>query len=214
MCRLFNFTKTEKTTIRSDATILRVPLVRQSTSYTCGIACVQSILRYGGYDFDVREDILAEELSADGEKGTEYRKIVEYLNSVRYSTENATEGVQVFSAVPRTNMSLEQLTDCIDQGKPVIICLQAWADSAVPGDVQTVDYSDIWEEGHYVIAVGYNERNIFFMDPSTAETYAFIPKDEMLSRWHDRDDNSDLLNFGIIVSLTPDYDLIEAYRMK
>lgn len=215
MKHIFYNTNSESITLSTNAVILRLPLVRQSTGYTCGIACVQSILRYAGYDFDIREDKLAEILQANPEEGTEYRSIVEYLNSVRYSAEEkdssmiSRDGVQVFKAEARENISLEQLITFINEGRPVICALQAWGN---PGE--TGDYSDVWNEGHYVIAAGYDDKNIIFMDPSTMGSYAYIPKTEFMTRWHDEDSNSRLNHFGIIATLTADYDQIKCFRMK
>lgn len=214
MNHMFYNTKPESITLGTDCTILRLPLVRQSTNYTCGVACVQSILRYAGYDFDIREDKLAEILKANPQDGTNYHNIVEYMNSVRYCAEEkdsniVSDGVQVFKAEARENISIEQLTAFIEDGKPVICALQAWGN---PG--KTGNYSDVWDEGHYVIAVGYDNNNIFFMDPSTMGAYAYIPKSEFMARWHDEDCAARLNHFGIIVTLTEDYDQINCFKIK
>jgi hypothetical protein len=42
-----------------------------------------------------------------------------------------------------------------------------------------------WVDGHYVVLAGYDERNYFFMDPSTSSHYAYIPKTQFGDRWHD-----------------------------
>lgn len=63
--------------------LIKLPLYRQSHNFTCGVACVSSVLRYAGYDFDTREDRLLWELEATPENGTNYMKITEYLESVR-----------------------------------------------------------------------------------------------------------------------------------
>ena len=56
---------------------LKLPLYRQSHNFTCGVACVASVLRYAGYDFDTREDRLLGELAATPENGTNYVNITE-----------------------------------------------------------------------------------------------------------------------------------------
>ncbi|MDY4193011.1 MAG: hypothetical protein SOY03_01665 [Bariatricus sp.] len=56
---------------------LKLPLYRQSHNFTCGVACVASVLRYAGYDFDTREDRLLWELAATPENGTNYVNITE-----------------------------------------------------------------------------------------------------------------------------------------
>ena len=36
-----------------------------------------------------------------------------------------------------------------------------------------------------VVAVGLDARNLYVMDPSLRGSYGFIPRDELLRRWHD-----------------------------
>ena len=57
--------------------LIKLPLFRQSHNFTCGVACVASVLRYAGYDFDTREDRLLWELAATPENGTNYVNITE-----------------------------------------------------------------------------------------------------------------------------------------
>jgi ABC-type bacteriocin/lantibiotic exporter with double-glycine peptidase domain len=90
----------------------------------------------------------------------------------------------------------------LDRGSPVIVAFQAWADAPA-------DYSQDWDDGHYAVAVGYDEKSIYFMDPSTLGNYAYIPKAEFLDRWHDRYDSDRVrVNRLMIVFSkdTPDYD--------
>jgi len=49
------------------------------------------------------------------------------------------------------------------------------------------DWSQDWEDGHYVVGIGYDSNNIYFMDPATMGNYTYIPVDEFLARWHDKD---------------------------
>ena len=92
-----------------------------------------------------------------------------------------------------TNMSLEDLKKMIDDRKPVIVLIQAWPETPV-------QWSESWNEGHYAVALGYDERNIYFMDPSTLGHYTFIPIPEFLDRWHDMDDRGKLIHFGMVVT--------------
>lgn len=52
------------------------------------------------------------------------------------------------------------------------------------------------------------------MDPSTMGAYTYIPKCEFAARWHDEDSRAKLNNFGIIVTLTADYDQIKCFKIK
>ncbi len=54
-----------------------VPLCHQETEYTCGVACVQSIL--GCYGMDYRQDQLAQILQSRPILGTDYENIIRFM---------------------------------------------------------------------------------------------------------------------------------------
>ena len=173
---------------------LKLPLYRQSHSFTCGVACVASVLRYAGYDFDTREDRLLWELEATPENGTNYMNIAEYLESVR--TEGfpntpviATEVVCVDYAsneygLKLTDSLLLQLRAALDDDSPIICAIQAWKDD---GDYNT----ETEDDGHYVVLIGYKKDAkkdtyiYYFMDPSTSGSYTYLTEEEFILRWHD-----------------------------
>lgn len=175
--------------------LIRVPLTRQATVYTCGVAALQSVLYHYGHEW--REDQLMENLEVDPENGTLYRSMVEFVRS------------QGFRADVLTGMSLEYLKRSIDRKKPVIVLLQAWPDGPV-------DYARDWEDGHYAVAIGYDSERIYFMDPSTLGNYTYVPTGEFLKRWHDIDGVEPLHHFGMIIAPeeeTHTYDPEEILRM-
>ena len=172
--------------------LLEVPLYRQSHNFTCGVACVASVLRYAGYDFDTREDRLLWELAATPENGTNYMKIAEYLNAVRMegfpdAPVFATEIVCTDYASDDRTLShrlLSQFRAALDEDKPVICVIQAWRDDG--------DYTAGTEDdGHYVVLIGYRKDTekdaytYFFMDPSTSGSYTYLTEEEFILRWHD-----------------------------
>lgn len=67
---------------------MKVPLVRQAHNFTCGVACTMSVLRYLGYDFDTREDVLLKSLNSDPESGTKNNLIIKFLNNVEYKAKD------------------------------------------------------------------------------------------------------------------------------
>jgi predicted double-glycine peptidase len=160
-----------------------LPMIRQGTPYTCGVASLQSILAYYGEEW--REDNLARELKSTPEEGTDYHEIVRFAQSKGLSAE-VVEG-----------MTVDALKRYTAAGKPVLVAIQAWGDKS--------DYSNDWDDGHYSIVIGIDERNVYLMDPSTAGNYTFIPIPEFIARWHDSYKNSAgkdtrLMQFGIIFS--------------
>lgn len=179
--------KSDKT---GESKLIRLPLYRQSHNFTCGVSCVSSVLRYAGYDFDTREDRLFLELGSTPENGTNYMKIVEYLESVHLdsSPDKPVFSTKVISLDYDNQDSgandglLREIRTALDDNHPIICAIQAWKDDA--------DYSSRSEEdGHYVVLIGYSKGNdgylYYFMDPSTSGSYTYLTEDEFILRWHD-----------------------------
>ena len=158
------------------------------------MACVASVLRYAGYDFDTREDRLLWELAATPENGTNYVKIAEYLDAVRmegfpntpvFETEIVcTDYASDERDLTLSDGLLSQFRAALDDDTPVICAIQAWKDD---GDYTTRTEDD----GHYVVLIGYKkdmQRDTyiyFFMDPSTSGSYTYLTEEEFILRWHD-----------------------------
>ena len=159
--------------------LVHLPLCRQATNYTCGVAALQSILYYYGEEW--REDKLTAELKSDPNNGTKYTNIAHFAHS------------RGFTVAVYTGMSLDYLRHILHEKKPVIVLIQAWSD--IP-----INYKSSWIDGHYVVAIGYDDNNIYFMDPSTMGNYTSIPIKEFLDRWHDIDGQTPLNHFGMVIS--------------
>ncbi|MGN0775428.1 MAG: C39 family peptidase [Candidatus Ventricola sp.] len=171
--------------------LLEVPLYRQSHNFTCGVACVASVLRYAGYDFDTREDRLLWALAATPENGTSYVNIAEYLDAVRLegfpdTPVFATEIVCTDYASDEHDLTLDLLSQFradLDDGTPVICVIQAWRDDGYTAGTE--------DDGHYVVLVGYRKDAekesyiYYFMDPSTSGSYTYLTEEEFILRWHD-----------------------------
>jgi predicted double-glycine peptidase len=161
------------------ANIIRLPLTRQATDYTCGVAALQSVLAFWGDEH--REDELSRLLKAGKVHGTAYRRMEKYARDHGYDVET------------RKNMSIDDLKHELDKRLPVIVLIQAWP-------TKPVDFSRDWVDGHYVVAIGYDGQIIYFMDPSTLGNYTYIPTQQFIERWHDTDLKEKLRHFGMIVS--------------
>lgn len=166
--------------------LIKVPLSRQATSYTCGVSALQSVLAFWGEE--VREDVLAKSCKSDKRIGTAYQRIADCARSKGFAVEI------------RKNLQLAELKSILDKKQPVICLIQAWPE-------REVNYATDWEDGHYVVAIGYDAHNMYFMDPSTLGHYTYIPTGEFEKRWHDTDGKEKLFNFGMLVSKdTPRYN--------
>ncbi len=168
---------------RLPVNLIRVPLVRQSTDYTCGVAALQSLLGY--FAIEEREDKLAAELRSDRKQGTAFARIVKAAEK------------RGLSAQVQVGMTIPELKGYIDSRKPVLCLVQAWAESK---NGQSVNYERRWQDGHYVVAVGYDDDCFYFMDPSTLGHFAYIPRAEFEKRWHDTDGSRKLEHFGMVFS--------------
>lgn len=172
----------ENTSVSTIEKFIYVPMTRQNTDYTCGVTALQSILGY--YGVDQRLDDLSAKVKPDPEKGTNYMNMANYAKS------------QGFEVSIRTRMTLDELRGYIDQKQPVLLVIQAWTDSK---DAYSYKKN---EDGHYVVAIGYDDRNFYFMDPSTLGHYTYIPAEEFVTRWHDYDSYSNQIvhRFGMIIT--------------
>jgi predicted double-glycine peptidase len=157
----------------------RIPLpdTKQQRSHTCGPAVLSSIFNYWGYLADELE--LAEELSSDPVGGT----CPDMLQKAAIG--------RGFNTIWHEGMSNSDLTRYLDSGRPVIITVQAWASTQaeLEGD-----------SGHYVIAIDYDENNVYFEDPALDDCRGYIPWVELNERWHDKDKTGKTYNrFGLVV---------------
>ena len=179
-----------------EAHFIRTPLVRQTTEYTCGVAALQSVLLYYGVP-DEQESELAKVLGSTSDAGTNYRAIVSYAQELG------------FAVSAKSRMTVAELEVSIDAKRPVILALQAWAEDA------SIDWRKSDDNGHYVVATGYDTKNLYFMDPSTRGRYTFIPRAQLEARWHDFDaEAGELDHFGIVISgRAPAFDSERAVAM-
>jgi predicted double-glycine peptidase len=148
------------------ASYLPLPIVKQETDYSCGVAALLSALRYWqAYEGD--EESLYELLETTPENGTEPIKLA--------------EGARKFGlrAEMKTRATLQDLEAALARGEAVILDIQAWADHKVP------DWRKEWGSGHYVVLIGMDRQNAYVMDPSAKDGYGWLPLSELMDRWHD-----------------------------
>lgn len=169
--------------------ILDFPRIRQSFSYDCGAAVVQSILAY--YGTDLRSDMVISACMTAKDHGTRPHDMVKVLESYG------------LTALAR-QYTITEVRACIDSGIPVIFDLQAWDD--YPHTTTIKDWKNEWDHGHYVVAIGYDEDHMYFADPSSFYR-TYLTFSELEDRWHDEETNEKKhIHFGIAVSgKNPEY---------
>ena len=144
--------------------LFQVPDVRQSTDYSCGVSCFQAVIRYWGGE-DLREDQLIKFLNTTPERGTYFTDLVQGAEKMG------------FRAEMRENLTLDDLKKSIEKGVPVIVNTQAWK---LENQSWETD-----ENGHYMVAIGVDNKNVYLEDPSILGSRGYIPHDEFIERWHD-----------------------------
>lgn len=154
---------------KETAKILDFPVTRQSFDYSCGPGVVQAVMAYYGEDF--RESELIDLLKTDKNNGTLVKDIVEFLDFQGLKTK-----VKQF-------MTKGELAGYIDKNIPVIVLIQAWGSEI---DFNN-HYKNSWNDGHFVVVIGYTDENIICSDPALF-TFGYIPITEFMDRWHDYDE--------------------------
>lgn len=150
--------------------MINLRIGRQTFDFDCGAKALQLVMEY--YGVEMREDELIKELktSKDG---------TSYINMITVAEKN---GFEVFAS---NGVSLKQLKHFIDQGYPVIINVQAWADKYMTLE----DWKSSFDYGHYAVVIGYEDNIIIFEDPSSIHR-TWMLEEEFLARWHDIDLNT------------------------
>lgn len=150
--------------------MLAIPIVRQTAPYSCGSAALLACLLYWrSWVLDACERELWPALGTCAETGTEAGPIAKVAR---------THGLV---AASRREMTVAELRRHAERGDTVIIAIQAWPLRVF------ADWSEVWDDGHWVVVVGFDGDRVIVMDPSTFEGYAYVDEAELPLRWHDLD---------------------------
>jgi len=146
---------------------LKIPNVRQSNDYSCGVACLMSILAY--YDkFDGNENDLGKKLKTTYEEGTEPDNIVKVAKEY---------GLKSYI---KEHCTIDDLKKFVENKIPVIISYQAWTNRK-----RNINWQKIESDGHYSVLIGIDDDKVYFSDPSLLNKIGFLSIKELMDRWHD-----------------------------
>lgn len=188
--------------------LIRMPDLRQYSTYTCGATCVQMVMNWAlPQKGDINLADLESELGTTDEGGTTPQSILNFLDG---------HGVD---ATLKQDMTAEDLVGALDQGHPVIIAQQAWS-TAEDGSYNTTNPDDAETyliEGHYVVCTGYKQvgqsYNFYFNDPACVGICT-MTWDELDGRWVDVDANGNTYNHtGIEVEMETNYNPEGVYHL-
>jgi len=157
--------------------MVNVPDVRQQTGFTCGSACLRSISKYFQVGPKTEEEFA--ELCGTTKEGTHPNQLKKFAEKL---------GLE---ARLYTGLSIENLKAYIDQRRPVIVEIQAWGNPK--------KYKEL-KDGHFVIAVGYDDKNFYFEDPSLMHIRGYMPFEEFDARWKEKETNGDYMyHSGLVI---------------
>lgn len=159
---------------------LRLPDVQQTTDYTCGPSALQAVLAYFGADH--REAELAAEMGATPKDGVPPEAIVRAARA------------HGLSAELRENLQIADLAQAVRRGIPVLVALQAWPDAPI------ADYSQAWNDGHYVVVLSVERDRLIFEDPSLLGSRGVLSPRDFDRRWHDQDGPLRRQRLGILIA--------------
>lgn len=146
--------------VASGETILPVPFCYQEKDYYCGPACLQMVFNYYG-DNTLQSEIACVArtigIPVYSTTGFDLRRAAQFSNcsksmgdQLSHSIAGYASGQLGYSAFEAYGMNLTVLESFLDQGKPLILCM--W-------------YSSSHVDGHFRVAVGYNQTDVFLQDP-------------------------------------------------
>lgn len=144
--------------------IQNVPIIRQSTNYSCGAAAMMSALGYFGLDFVERD--LIRLLGTTPDDGTAIESMERFARK------------QGLTATVRTGLTVDDLVPALKDKQIVIVDAQAWGNPSV-------SYETAWEDGHYMIVLGIDDDTMYFMDPALTGGYGYLRTVDFILRWHD-----------------------------
>ena len=158
--------------------MLNFPESRQTFNYDCGARAMLSVLSY--YGIDVNESKILK-IAKTNPKGTPVHGMIKVAKHFNFKAK-------------KERLTIERIKRYIDKKTPIITILQAWAKRKVD------DWENDWTDGHYVVAIGYDNKKIYFEDPSSI-LRTYLEYEELKKRWHDIDDKTKkrYYNFGIVI---------------
>jgi len=171
--------------------LLEFPELRQCFNYSCGASALQSIFTY--YGTDEREDTIMKLLDKESKDLKNNGADIKAMKAVALE--------YGYECVIEYDLPILTLKTLISKKIPVILILQAWHEE------KPFDYKESYVDGHYVIAIGWNNDRIIFEDPLSYNR-VYLTEKELANRWHAIDDkgNPDPRSVSIIIDGEPNFD--------
>jgi predicted double-glycine peptidase len=157
---------------------VKLPSTRQPKCYSCGASALRAIAVY--FKVGPNNEQFYMDKCKTNKEGTPPENIIRTALELGLSVST------------KQYMTIRELRQYLDKGIPVICLIQAWGDEEY---YKTHDY-----DGHYVVAIGYTDDKIYFMDPSIKGSHGFLKNAEFMARWHDEEtDGTKTVQCGIAI---------------
>jgi uncharacterized protein len=156
--------------IPKDTVRIPVPDTTQQTDYSCGASSLQAVCKHFGVGPDDEWEYV-DALGMDRRVGSHPDQI--QRAAARY-------GLRFKEYLP---MSIAQLRAELGKRHPVLLMIQAYG--LRERQLPILDYRNDWKDGHWVVAIGFDSRAIFFEDPSLQAVRGYLRDEELDQRWHD-----------------------------
>jgi len=156
----------------NDISDVKLQMASQSKDFSCGVSAMLAVLHH--YNKKVSERELFKRLECTPENGVTPLKIIEVAKYYGLKPE--------FKQL--TTKDVQKLTD---MDIPIILMVQSRN--------RNYDYDD----GHYIVAVGYDKEGILVYDPLDDNKKTRIRYAELPNVWYDWMDGKMLRYYGIVV---------------
>jgi predicted double-glycine peptidase len=165
-----------------------LPDATQLTDYSCGASALQAICKFYGVGPD-EEWQFVERLKMDRRIGSHPFQIIKLAHALGLKTREY------------HGMTPDQVKRELDSRHPVMLMIQAWGEERVRGKTRARrDYSADWDDGHWVVAIGYDRHGFIFEDPSLELIRGFIAYDDLMTRWRDTGPHGRYMpNYGLAI---------------
>jgi len=184
--------KMEKHFIPVGAIHIPVPDVTQQTEYSCGAASLEAICKYYGVGKDDEWEFV-KDLRMDTRVGSHPFQIIRLAKKYGLSVH------------PYEKMSMAQLIRELKWRHPVMLMIQAYGkEKKGKGKHKRwrKDYTPAWNNGHWVVAIGFDKSGVYFEDPSMEAMRGWLSYEELKCRWHDTGPHGrHLPQFGLAIWL-------------
>lgn len=170
------------TKLSASGPLLPVPIVPQTTDFSCGAAALLGVLKFwlGPSNLPTDEAGLWGLLGTNPVEGTGPEPIAGVARALG------------LSADVRDGLTVRDVPALLGSGATAICAVQAWGEDPT-------EYDKTEKDGHWVVLVGADEEQARFMDPSNPDGYTHMDLSDLARRWHDLDAGRSRPGLAVVV---------------